>query len=458
MTTEPTRQLGLIWNAEDGVRDRPVSWDLWALSFSSFFEFPPFCCRIESSSFSPQTQIHIHMSESSISSLSLMPKLCHIVESLWNSSPRYQSLNSKSDLLRMQSQLRSCTYRFRPMYRYWLPKSGGRLRPITQPDASDLLLLRSLFHLLSDYWEPKFHCSSHGFRPNRGCLSFFSAMRSWCSLAMLQKSDVVGCFDKIPHDLLLSELRSCLGAENEGIINLISSFLRTPILDKRGTNYASSSLGIPQGSPVSPVLMNIYLHSLDVRMGEFVLSGQLFYLRYADDILLGFNNRDSISRLTLAFNRALNDLELEVKSNKIWRQEKRRSSEIKVLGIICCITPGGQISARAPFEKWEKKLSLTRIEKKMEEAPKTLATFFPFLLSIIKVQLHFFFGCPCAQTETEIVSFYRRILRRRSFEFLRRFKPSDAKKYRRLLAHYERELLALVPKIREHRASLRPEI
>lgn len=103
---------------------------------------------------------------------------------------------------------------------------------------------------------------------------------------MLQKSDVVSCFDKIPHGPLLSELRSVLGVENEKVINLICLFLRTPILDNKGINYASTSLGIPQGCPtISPVLMNVYLHSLDTRMGELVASSQLFYLRYADEIL-----------------------------------------------------------------------------------------------------------------------------------------------------------------------------
>lgn len=239
----------------------------------------------------------VSMTTSTNSFSSLMRNLCNITESLWNSSQRYQRFNSKKDLVRIQGQLRSGTYRFRPMYRYFIPKSGGRLRPITQPSASDLLLLNSLYRLLIDHWDSKFHSSSHGFRSNRGLLSFFSAMRSWRSLAMLQKSDVVSCFDKIPHDLLLSELRSYLGAENEEIINLISSFLRTPILDKKGVNYASSSLGIPQGSPISPVLMNIYLNSLDVRMGELVSSGQLFYLRYADDILLGFPTEASPLKL-----------------------------------------------------------------------------------------------------------------------------------------------------------------
>ena len=415
------------------------TWKSRVLSFSSFFLTHPVLLpnRIE----------QLRMAKASVSSL--IPRLCHILESL---NPSL-SLNSRADLLRIQSQLRSCTYRFRPMVRYWIPKSRGRLRPITQPHPSDVLLLKGLCQLLSETWEPKFHCSSHGFRPKRGCLSFFRAMGSWCSLVMVQKSDVVSCFDKIPHDLLVAELRSCLGAENEEIINLISSFLRTPILDKNGTNYASSSQGIPQGSPVSPILMNIYLHSLDVRMGKSVLSGELFYVRYADDILLGFKNRNSIPRLILAFRKALTDLKLEVKSSKLWRQEKRCSAGMRVLGIIFCITPAGKFSAHAPFEKWGNKLSLTRIEEKMGEGPKTLGIFFPVFFSLIKAHLHFFFGCPCSHTETEIFSFFRGILRRRSLEFLRRFKPADSKEYRELLDHYERELPSRVSKIRKYWAS-----
>ena len=83
-----------------------------------------------------------------------------------------------------------------------------------------------------------------------------------------------------------------------------------------------------------------------------------------------------------------------------------------------------------------------------------IGCFFPLLLGLIKVQVHLFFGCPCAQPEREILSFFRRILGRRSLEFLRRKKPSDAMEYRRLLAQYESELLALISKTREHVSSL----
>lgn len=69
---------------------------------------------------------------------SLIPRLCQILDCL-NAS---LNLNLRADLLRMQIQLRSCTYRFSPMVRYWIPKSRGRLRPITQPHPSDVLLLK----------------------------------------------------------------------------------------------------------------------------------------------------------------------------------------------------------------------------------------------------------------------------------------------------------------------------
>ena len=107
---------------------------------------------------------------------------------------------------------------------------------------------------------------------------------------------------------------------------------------------------------------------------------------------LGFKSKKSIPRLTRGFTGALKDLGLEVKSERIGRREKRRSSEMRVLGMICSITPNGEIASRAPFQKLAKQLLLTRIEKKMEEAeaPKTLAFFFQLFLLMVKPYLFFF--------------------------------------------------------------------
>jgi Reverse transcriptase (RNA-dependent DNA polymerase) len=159
---------------------------------------------------------------------------------------------------------------------------------------------------------------------------------------MVQKSDVVACFDRIPHDLLLFHLSFFLGSDNKEIIDLVSAFLKADILDKNGKNWATPNIGIPQGSSISPVLMNVYLHSLDVRMGKLATS-------VYDDILLGFKTRDSIPGLTLSFNKGLADLKLEIKSEKIWRGEGRPSSQMKILGLIFSITEDGKLVARLPF-------------------------------------------------------------------------------------------------------------
>lgn len=181
-------------------------------------------------------------------------------------------------------------------------------------------------------------------------------------------------------------------------------------------------------------------------MGELVSSDLLLYLRYADDILLGFKKKASIPQVTRVFAGTIKELELEVKSERIRRQEKGRSSSMKVLGMICCITSSGQISIRAPFMKWEKKLSLALIKKEMEkaDAPKTLAAFFPSFLSMITPYLYFSFGCPCAKPEKEIFSYFRSLLRRRSLEFVRQFNPIDKNEYRTFLAQYESKLFYLL--------------
>ena len=172
---------------------------------------------------------------------SFILRLCDICDSLNFSL----NLLSNEDLSKMQSKLRSSTYCFRPMVRYWIPKKKGGLRPITQPHPFDVLLLKGLLQLLVEACDGKFNSSSHGFRPNLGCSSFFKALVSWSGIVMLQRSDVVSCFDKIPKDLLLVELKSFLGAESGEIIHLISEFLHTPILDNKGKNYATSNKGIP---------------------------------------------------------------------------------------------------------------------------------------------------------------------------------------------------------------------
>lgn len=261
---------------------------------------------------------------------------------------------------------------------------------------------------------------------------------------MLQKSDVSGCFDNINKDLLLTKLRSFLFEFEDSlrIVNLISSFLRTAILDKRGRDYSTPGKGIPQGSPISPILMNIYLHSLDMEMGAF--KGELYYLRYADDIVLGFRDQASISRLTQAFKNSLRDLNLEVKSAKIWPQKGGRSPELKVLGRNLSISSAGIITSSFPFKDVKKKLSVIRIEEKMAKAPKMLSLFFPIFLDQIREELNYLTFFPSTLKKASLKAYLNQLLRSRSKEYLHQRHPADFNQYKSLLYTYSKKLYSLI--------------
>lgn len=103
--------------------------------------------------------------------------------------------------------LRSSTLSFSPMRRSWIPKSRkGAFRPITQPDEKDRIVMEGLHRLLITLFDSSFLRQSHGFRPKRGMLTFFADLSRCEGVERLVKADIVKCFDKIDHDLLLSFL------------------------------------------------------------------------------------------------------------------------------------------------------------------------------------------------------------------------------------------------------------
>lgn len=128
---------------------------------------------------------------------------------------------------------------------------------------------------------------------------------------------------------------------NKKSLNLIANFLRCPILDRKGVDHSNQRAGIPQGSPLSPVLMNVFMHEFDKRM-EVLLIGEvaLAYLRYADDMLFVFEKGgDSTRKYRLfrqSFKEALRSLKLEATSSSIARG---KPGKLTVLGLQLSIGP-----------------------------------------------------------------------------------------------------------------------
>lgn len=239
------------------------------------------------------------------------------------------------------------------MYRSWIPKPNkpGQMRAITQPNKTEIIVMDALSHLLNIIFEDLFLSQSHGFRKGRGPITFFIQIRSWNRVDKLMKSDIVKSFDNIDHGLCFSILQSHLGEENASFCDLISAFLKTQILDKKGNDYSNYMKGIPQGSSLSPVLMNIFMHQLDMNLHYFMQTEEsLGYARYADDMIFAINNELDSEGVYLKFRnyfqKALNDLKLSETSIELVRSQPRKT---RVWGLVVSISSKGILEIRAPL-------------------------------------------------------------------------------------------------------------
>lgn len=387
----------------------------------------------------------------------MLNRLVEEVQRLYDERTEYyEQWLSASELHDLKISLQRGTFSFSPMRRSFIPKANkpGQFRPITEPAGRDRIVMQGLSHLLSVLYEPEFSPSSHGFRPKRGLLTFFAAL-SKCGYGKVErviKADIVKCFDNIDHNILLSLLRKKVGEENDAILRLVQSFLGCKIFDKGGKDYSNQKRGIPQGSPLSPLLMNVFLHQLDIRVGALVKEvGSIEYLRYADDMLVVIKSGSDSSylhrRFTQVFNQALRELKLTATSSSILRG---KPGKLRVLGLLLLIGPDGRLQTKAPFARWKRKLNpqylLAKVKGQPDQERKPeLGDLLEASLNLVKTYSAFN-ACspfPARGQREELIRFFKRTIALSSKHFLRDFHQKEGKReYRQV-----RDVLASVSPI-----------
>lgn len=206
----------------------------------------------------------------------------------------------EENLKALHRRMKAMQYRHQPIRRVHIPKEKGKTRPIGIAAVEDKVVQGAVTEVLEAIYEPGFLPCSYGFRRGRSAhdaIRELSLVVNRGEVNWMLEADIMSFFDSVERTALKEMLQRRVA--DGSMMRLIGKCLHVGVLD--GEEYAEPETGTAQGSILSPLLGNIYLHYvLDVWFEEEVkprLRGKATLIRYADDFVIGFEREDDATRV-----------------------------------------------------------------------------------------------------------------------------------------------------------------
>jgi group II intron reverse transcriptase/maturase len=218
-------------------------------------------------------------------------------------------------------------YRAQASRRVWIPKPDGKQRPLGIAALEDKVVQCAVGRVLNQIGEEDFLGFSYGFRPGRGQQDALDAQ--WVGIVRKKVNwildlDIRSFFDKLQHEWLVQFVEHRIG--DKRIVRLIQKWLKAGVMEDG--QWSETKEGSPQGSVISPILANLYLHYvLDVWVEQWrkkQAHGDVIIVRYADDAVLGFERREEAERFLEQLRERLRKFGLELHPEKTRLIEFRR--------------------------------------------------------------------------------------------------------------------------------------
>ena len=222
-------------------------------------------------------------------------------------------------LIDLHARVHRGAYRASPSRRTYIPKADGRRRPLAVAALEDKIVQRATVAVLNCIYEEEFLGFSYGFRPKRGQHDALDALAVGITdkkVNFILDADIRSFFDEVSQGWLIRFVEHRIG--DPRIIRLIQKWLRAGVLEDGVVTISEKGTG--QGSVISPLLANVYLHYVfDLwaeRWRRHEATGDMILMRYADDIVVGFEHEADARRFWDDMRKRFEEFSLSLNSDK----------------------------------------------------------------------------------------------------------------------------------------------